>query len=159
MSRPFFGISVNLQTIAAIGKSKIMFRWTLIKRSVGLVFMIGGLFWFGMKGLLVGVVLYNWFCYFVNIGLVSKYIGYKWNKQLLDLLPVAIASFASAVVALGVAHMLHWNMYPDGIVKLFIFLLVYLAWSFIFKPVAYTYTLTNIPARFKFWEKIKREID
>lgn len=148
--------SVNTQPIAAIGKSKLMFYWVLIKRSVGLVFMIGGLFWFGMKGLLVGVVLYNWFCYFVNIGLVSKYIGYKWNKQLLDLLPVSIASFASAVVALGVAHMLHLNLYPDGILKLFLFLLVYLAWSFIFKPEAYTYTLTNIPARFKFWEKINK---
>ena len=118
--------------------------------------MIGGLFWFGMKGLLVGVVVYNWFCYFVNIGLVSRHIGYKWNKQLLDLLPVTIASFASTVVAFGVAHILHWNLYPDGIIKLSIFLLIYLTWSFVFKPEAYTYTLTIIPAKFRFWEKIKK---
>lgn len=148
--------SVNTQSIAAIGKSKLMFKWVLIKRSVGLVFMIGGLFWFGMKGLLVGVVVYNWFCYFVNIGLVSRHIGYKWNKQLLDLLPVTIASFASTVVAFGVAHILHWNLYPDGIIKLSIFLLIYLTWSFVFKPEAYTYTLTIIPAKFRFWEKIKK---
>ena len=32
--------AVNTQTIAAIGKSKLMFQWTLVKRTVGLVFMI-----------------------------------------------------------------------------------------------------------------------
>ena len=147
--------AVNTQTIAAIGKSKLMFWWTLVKRTVGMTFMIGGLFLYGMKGFMVGVVIFNWFCYFVNIGLVSKHIGYKWIRQLLDLMPVTIASTASAIVAYLIAFSLHFGVYTDGIVKLIVCLGLYMAWSVICRPEAYTYTLTIIPAKFKFWGKHK----
>ena len=147
--------AVNTQTIAAIGKSKLMFLWTFVKRTFGMIFMIGGLFLYGMKGFMVGVVIYNWFCYFVNIGLVSKHIGYRWIRQLLDLMPVTVASTVSAVIAYFVASVLHFGLYSDGIVKLIVCLGIYMAWSIIFRPEAYTYTLTTIPAKFKFWEKRK----
>ena len=145
--------SVNLQSIAAIGKSKVLFWWTLFKRVVGIGAIVLGLFWFGMKGLLVGVVFNYWFSYFVNIGLVSKHIGYKWSRQIADLLPVTIASIVAALVSYGVGYLLHLDMYPDGVVKLFVYVAVYLGWSFIIKPEAYTYFLTIIPQRFRFWEK------
>ena len=46
-------------------------------------------------------------------------------------------------------------MYPDGIVKFVVYAIVYLGWSFIFKPEAYTYFLTIIPDRFNFIKKLK----
>lgn len=148
--------AVNTQTIAAIGKSKTMFVWTLGKRVFGLSFMLGGLFLFGMKGFMVGVVIYNWFCYFVNIGLVSKHIGYKWTRQLLDLAPVTIASTLCAVVAYFSVHFMHLPLYLDGTLKGFICILLYLGWSLIFKPESYTYTMSIIPAKFRFWEGKKK---
>lgn len=149
--------AVNLQSIAAIGKSKVLFWWTLIKRIIGIGAIVLGLAWFGMKGLLVGVVFNYWFSYFVNIGLVSKHVGYKWIRQITDLLPVAIASLVAALVCYGIGYLLHLDMYPDGIVKLLVYVLIYLGWSFIFKPEAYTYFLTTIPSKFKFWEKTKNQ--
>ena len=148
--------AVNLQSIAAIGKSKVLFWWTLFKRVVGIGAIVLGLYWFGMKGLLVGVVFNYWFSYFVNICLVSKHIGYKWNKQIVDLLPVTIASIIAALVSYGTGYLLHLNMYPDGLLKLFVYVIVYLGWSFIFKPEAYTYFLTIIPNRFKLFKKQKK---
>lgn len=147
--------AVNTQTIAAIGKSKLMFQWTIIKRSVGMFFMIGGLFWFGMKGLLIGCVIFNWFCYFVNIGLVSKYIGYSWKKQLIDLLPVTIVTILAAIMSFLMGYLCQLSMYYDGLVKLLVFVALYLAWVFLFKPESYRYFLTIIPNRFKFFEKNK----
>lgn len=146
-------ISVNLQTISAVGKSKTMFVWTVIKRVLGICFVICGLIWFGMKGLLCGAVLNTWFSFFVNIWLVSKHIGYKWTRQLLDLLPVVLASFVAAVVSYGFGYFLELSLYPDGIVKAVVYLMFYLGWSFVCKPKAYTYVLNSIPARFKFWER------
>lgn len=145
--------SVNTQSIAAIGKSRVMFIWTMIKRSLGIGFMIVGLVLYGMKGLLVGVVLNSWFSYFVNISLVSKYIGYRWTDQLLNIMPVAIASVVSALVAYFVGRLLSWSIYPDGIVKFFVFAVIYMGWSLIFKPEAFNYFLTIIPAKFRFWDK------
>ena len=74
-------LSVNNQTIFAIGKSQTMFVWTIIKRAIGLGFVVVGLLVFGMKGLLGGVVLNTYFSYFVALMLVSKHIGYKWPMQ------------------------------------------------------------------------------
>ena len=148
--------SVNLQAIAAIGKSKTMFVWTIVKRLIGLAAIVGGLFWFGMKGLLFGVVFNYWFSYIVNISLVSKHVGYKWNRQILDLLPIAIASMIAALISYGIGYLLHLSMYPDGIVKFFVYVTIYVGWSLIFKPEAYTYFLTIIPSKFKFWEKKKK---
>lgn len=145
--------AVNTQTLAAIGKSKLMFQWTLVKRSFGLVFVIGGLYWFKMKGLMVGIVLFNYFCYFVNIGLVSKYIGYKWKQQLLDIMPIAIVSVVSAVISFTITYFCHFGLFLDGIVKGILCFGIYLAWSCIFQPESYKYTLGIIPSRFKFWEK------
>lgn len=146
--------SVNYQSIAAIGKSKVMFIWTVVKRIVGIGTIIGGLAWFGMKGLLCGVVIGTWFAYFVNIGLVSKYIGYKWSSQLLSITPVAVASVVSALVAYGVGRFLDLSLFFDGVIKLLIFVVLYLSWSFIFKPEAYTYFKSVIEPVFKRFRKI-----
>lgn len=148
--------SVNLQTISAIGKSKTMLVWTIVKRIIGLCAMVGGLLLFGMKGLLVGVIINAWFSYFVNISLVSKHIGYKWTQQLLDILPVGVASVLAAGIAFFSIHYLHLNMYLDGALKATIYLVVYIGWSLIFKPESYTYFLSIIPAKLKFWNKSRK---
>ena len=145
--------SVNLQTISAIGKSKTMLIWTIVKRIIGLLAMVGGLLVFGMKGLLVGVIINAWFSYFVNISLVSKHIGYKWSQQLLDIMPVGIAAIVAAGIAFFSIHFLQLNMYIDGTLKMFVYLVIYLGWSFIFKPDSYTYFLSIIPAKIKMWER------
>ena len=137
--------SVNLQTISAIGKSKVMFTWSIIKQSAVALFMTGGLIVFGMKGLLAGFVIASWFTYFVNIGLVSKYIGYKWQKQIHHILPVVIASSVCAIISYVVVSMLNLGLYPDGICKLLLYVALYMGWSLIFKPEAYTYTLSILP--------------
>ena len=146
-------MSVNTQPIAAIGKSKLMFTWTLVKRAIGITAIVGGLFLFGMKGLLVGVIINSWFSYFVNIGLVSKYIGYKWIRQIVDLLPIAMVSAVSAIVSYLIMGLFHFNVYLDGILKALIVFVIYLGWSILFKPESYSYFLTIIPKRFRFWEK------
>lgn len=149
--------SVNLQSIAAIGKSKTMFVWTIIKRTVGIGFVVGGLALYGMDGLLLGMVLNTWFSYFVNISLVSKHVGYKWWKQLLDILPMMVAAAVAAAVSYLTADLLHLSIYPDGLVKLFIYCIVYLGWSLLFKPEASLYTKSIVtPMLSKIKKKFSR---
>lgn len=146
--------SVNLQTIPALGKSAVTFVWTMVKRFVGIGFIVGGLVLWGMKGLLCGAVLNNWFSYFVNMGLVSKYVGYKWYRQLMDLLPVTLASVIAALLSYFCGHIMHLSLYPDGIVKLFVYVTLYLGWSFFFKPEAYEYFKTVLDTLFS---RLKRK--
>ena len=66
--------NVNYYAVAAIGKSKELFNWTLIKRGSGLLFVIGGLWLYGIYGLLIGSVITSWIIYIINAWLVSRYI-------------------------------------------------------------------------------------
>ena len=148
--------AVNTQPIAAIGKSKLMFTWTLIKRAIGVFVIVMGMLLFGMKGLLFGVIFNNWLSYFVNIGLTSVYIGYKWSLQLFDLAPIMIVSLIAFAVGYLCGYVLNLGLYLDGVVKVLVFLTIYLSWSFLFKPESYTYVLSIIPYRYRFWEKCGR---
>ena len=129
--------SVNFYTISAIGKSKITFVWTMIKRSVGMACIVGGMALFGIKGVLVGSVINQWFSFFVNMGLVSKHIGYKWYDQLKDLLPILSVSVICAVLSYGCAHLVNWSMYPDGIIKIVVYVALYVGWTFALKPESF----------------------
>ena len=145
-------MGINTQTISAIGKSRTMFTWTIVKRVIGIGFIIGGLFTFGMKGLLCGVILNTYFSYLINIILVSKHIGYKWYKQLLDLLPVAAISIVSiAVCYYGIGYF-QLEIYLDAILKTILFVAIYITLSILFKLEAYNYALSIIPAKLRFWE-------
>lgn len=149
--------SVNLQSIAAIGKSKTMFVWTIIKRTVGIGFVVGGLVLYGMNGLLFGMVLNTWFSYFVNISLVSKHIRYKWWKQLMDILPIMVVSVVVAAISYETAELCHLSIYLDGLVKLFIYIIAYAAWSLLFKPEAFLYTKSIVtPILSKIIKKFSR---
>ena len=147
--------SVNYQSVAAIGKSKTMFIWTFVKRAVGIIFVVVGLLLGGMKGLLVGVVLNTWFSYFINIWLVSKHIGYRWQRQLLDILPVLLASSAIAALTYAVGTLCSLPLYADGTLKFVVFMALYIGWSLSFKPEAYRLFHETVEP---FTKKLKRKI-
>lgn len=137
---------VNYQAIAAIGKSKAMFSWTLVKRAIGLALIVGGLAAFGIKGLLVGMVMQSWLIYLINAYQVHKFIGYKLSVQFLDLLPTMVLSIVSWAVAFGLAFLLpQWNMYVIAVIRLLVFVVVYLGGSMLFKVESFRLVKETIP--------------
>ena len=146
---------VNLQPIAAVGKSKAMFVWTVIKRTAGLSFMISGLLIAGMKGLVIGSVINSWFSMFVNQCLVSRHIGYKFSQQWKDLYKVFAATVCCGLFAWTVGHFAGLSMYWDALLKTVIMLATYMAWAILTNNESFVYTLSVIPAKMKFWERGK----
>lgn len=128
---------VNFQAIAAIGRSKIMFRWTLIKRAIGLCLVIGGLASFGMHGMLAGMVMSAFTIYFINAGLVSKYIGYSGWQQFKDIMPIILVTGVSFLCAFILGYFLDQNMYLIGGLQLLLFSVVYFGSSYLFKLEAF----------------------
>ena len=109
---------------------------------MGIVLQVVGLIVWGIWGLLVGKVLSSWFSYLVNISLVSKYVGYKNYQQLKDLSPIFTVSAIALLAGYFGSSLLGLGLYPDGIVKALIFVVVYLGWSLLFKPESYKYSLS-----------------
>ena len=140
--------SVNSEAIAAIGKSKLMFKWTVYKSFLTIVFLLCGILIAGMEGLLWAVVLENWLNYIINISLVSKHIGYKSYKQLLDMIPIVSLSLLGYVSCLLFDSVLDLNIYIEAICNVFIFFIVYLGVAKILNIEAMTFAV-NIYTSFK----------
>ena len=151
---------VNYQAIAAVGKSKVMFSWTVIKRAIGLALVVGGLAAFGIKGLLVGMVMQSWLIYLINAYQVHKHIGYKLFTQLLDLLPILILAIASWAIAYCLVFILpDCHMYVLAVIRLLVFMGVYLGGSILFKMESFKYVKETLPiflAKFKKKKKSKQ---
>ena len=103
--------------------------------------------------LLAGVLINTYFAYFVTVFLVSKYIGYKWYRQLLDLAPGAVVAIVSAAISYFVIGSLNLQIYVDAVLKSVMFVTLYIAISRIFKLEAYSMVYSIIPQKFRFWEK------
>lgn len=120
MSVPYFqilcvaGLAISLQminynAIAAVGKSDVLFKWTIIKRGLGLIFNIGGLVMYGVYGLLIGGVLTAYTLYFINSYLVAKHIGYKISQQLKDLFPILLSALIAFTLTLFYNNNVHFT--------------------------------------------------
>lgn len=136
--------AVNLQAIAAIGKSKIMFTWTLIKRVINIILIIIGLLIGGIYGLLLGMVIGSWLSYFINAWLVSQNIGYKMKAQILDLLPIVLIAACAIFPVLILKHIIYHSM-VGPFVLMIIFIVSYFLFSMLFKIEAYKYCKELIP--------------
>lgn len=125
--------SINYYAVAAIGNSKQLFRWTIIKRVAGLVFIVCGMYIWGINGILIGTVLSSWIIYIVNAELVSKYIGYKIKQQFWDLFPIMILSLISYFVSSITILIPFRSLLIDSVIKIVVFSSVYLVSSYILK--------------------------
>lgn len=125
--------NINYYAIAAIGYSKTLFKWTIIKRTLGLLVVFGGLFFFGIYGILWGTVITYWIIYLVNAGLVSKHIGYSGWQQFKDLIPIILISFVSAFLAYSVSYLLNYGVYTEAVLELLFFCSFYLFTSIFVK--------------------------
>lgn len=138
------GLAVCLQgsannSIAAIGKSNVFFRWTIIKRSLTVVLCVIGILLWGMKGLLWSCVLGAWSVYFINAFLVAKHVGYGFGNQLMDILPFAGMSAAIGGVVYWVGAQLSLHMYIVAAIQVLLFGLIYLFLSYVFRIDAFNY--------------------
>jgi O-antigen/teichoic acid export membrane protein len=150
----FGGIAVCLQgvlyyAVASKGKSKDLFVWTIIKRSVGLLAMIIGLFLWNVNGLLWGYNFTSWFIFFANAYLVSKYINYSLLMQLRDLLSIILLSFIAFVLSYITSLFINCDIYIKSLVVVFVFFIIYILGSIVFDIKAYFFIKELLFNKFK----------
>lgn len=115
--------NINYNAVAALGKSKDLFKWTLIKRGIGLLFIVTGSF-FGIYYLLWGAVLGSWTIYFCNSYLLGKYSAYSLSSQCRDLSKVMLITIISLIPCLIPMiilhnHVVHYIIYAVTFMVLF----------------------------------------
>ncbi len=135
-------------SIAAIGKSKIFFRWTLIKRTITIVLSIIGIILWGMYGLLWMCVLGAWIVYFINALLVDRHIGYSFWNQIQDILPFIILATTIGVIVYFIGSFIALDCYFVALIQFGIYLILFLYISRILGIDAFFYTFNLLKEKF-----------
>jgi len=129
---------INYNAIAAIGKSKILFKWTIIKRSIGLFLNIGGILLYGIYGLLIGGVITAFTLYFINAYLVSIHVGYKIKEQLRDLFPTISITLSAFFFTHIFQRLISFHIYIDFLLICIVYLIFYFVLSKLFNCIIFS---------------------
>ena len=141
--------SCNLQAINAMGRSDIFLKLEIIKKLMGVSFLVVAVFCFdspiaiAMTGIITTVIS----C-FINSYPNKKLVGYSYFEQMKDILPALVMSVAMFVVILFI-----------GTLKMHVFLLlavqivagvaIYFGLSVIFRPVPYKFIMGQLKGYLK----------
>ena len=118
--------SVNYQATAAVGRSKAIFRWNIVKRTVGLILVFAGMQW-GVEGILWAVVAGFYFTFIVNAMVASVSTGYTLFQQIKDFIPYLILSIISAIAAHSIIYIHDFSNVVMLVLQSVIFVGIYLA--------------------------------
>lgn len=102
--------NLNFYAIAAVGKSKSLFEWSFYKWGFLLVALLIGMY-FGIEGLLWGMVLSNINIFLINAYLASKHTGLSVYRQVKAILPTLLIvlfslAFAYTLMFIGISIIL-----------------------------------------------------
>lgn len=130
--------NINYYGVAALGKSKTLFAWTIIKRTLGLVSVVVGFVLNDFIGILWGFVISAFIVYLINASLSSYYTGYRLSQQIRDLLPIILLTAIVHIIVFAISNYssLHWErlgIYMFAFVQLGMYVLLYFLFSFLLK--------------------------
>lgn len=123
----------NYHAIAALGKSRLLFRVAVYQWCVLLALLFLGVR-FGLNAVLWAMVISNINIYLVNGYLVQRYIGYQLTQQVRDIAPNLLCAGVSILAVWGLKYFAGWHWIGVATV----FGILYLALSFMFHLRAFT---------------------
>lgn len=89
--------SINLNLLQVQGRSDIVLKLGIINKLIAVPFIIIGIF-FGIKVLIVGLIINSAIAFFLNSYWSGKHIGYSSIQQIVDLFPAVLISSAMGVI-------------------------------------------------------------
>ena len=124
--------SVNYQVVCAVGRSKEIFKWNIVKRIVGIGMILTGMNW-GIEGIMYGMVCSMYFTYVVNALVAKPTTGYTIQMQIKDALPLLLICCISALASHYAGLFLHCGNFLMILIQFFIFVTIYILLSALFK--------------------------
>lgn len=132
----------NLQAIRAIGRSDIILRLEVIKKTV--FFIVVALFvWLAETPQMIAIsgTVCSLIASIINAYPNSKLLGYGYIKQILDLIPSIVLSVLM-ILAVNLVSLLQINIYARLILKILVGIVAYILLSVITKNENFKYLLS-----------------
>lgn len=142
----------NLQAINAIGRSDIFLKLEIIKKTLGIVFLLIGLK-FGIYVLVALKILHSLISTFINSYPNRKLLNYSFREQMKDILPAFILSIIMGIVVYAISF-IRVNNIIVLIMQIIIGILFYMSLAYYFKLESFMYIVTTINDIFNSKNKI-----
>lgn len=124
--------SVNYQVTAAVGRSKDLFNWNIVKRLVGLSLIFIGMQW-GVEGILYAVVIGTIFTSVINIYIATPSTGYSLSMQIKDSLAVMSITIITAIMTYAIFSFFELSEIVSLMLQAIVYITIYLILAKIFK--------------------------
>ena len=125
--------NLNYFAVASVGQSKVLLKWTIVKRVLGLIFMLLGVKVGGIKGLLWGVVAGYYLIYFINALLSARIVGYALGRQMLDLLPILLLATVLGIGVWRLGCVVDVNAYIVFVIQILVYIFAYILLSIVMR--------------------------
>ena len=143
----------NLQAIKAIGRSDVVLKLEVIKKTVGVLLIVCSIP-FGVEAIAVSMLISSIFSAIANAFPNRKLIGYSYKQQINDILPTLILSAVMFAVIYPLNY-LDINIYVLALVQVSVGVLIYVGLAAIFKIESFMYLINILKG---FLNKKKRAV-
>jgi O-antigen/teichoic acid export membrane protein len=130
-------ISVNLNLIYVKGRSDLVLKLEIIKKSIALAILGVTMTFFGVLGICVGRVVYALIAFYLNTYYTNKLLHYGFFQQVKDILPYLLVSLLIAGEAFAISLLID-NNWIALCTSLIVCPLTYVGLSSLFKFYAYS---------------------
>ncbi len=129
--------TANLNAIKAMGRSDLFLKLEIIKKVVGLIFLLSSM-WFGVMAMALTLLITSVISQIINSWPNKKLLDYSYPEQLKDMLPtIAITLVMGALVYL--INFINLNNWLTLIIQVPVGVIVYIMLSKVFKLEAFEY--------------------
>lgn len=141
--------ALNLNLLKVYGRSDIVLKLELIKRSLAVPIVIVGIY-YGIVWLLIGTVIHSVVCYSLNAYWSGKMLHYGMKQQIIDLTPSFVLAIGISVSVYFIGQLVNHLCPPIVlIIQLFSWILLVISISEIFKQKDYLFIKGLIMDRIK----------
>ena len=127
---------LNQNMLAVLGRTDLLLRLEIIKKLLAVPIILMGVFW-GIKSMLVGMIVNVQVEYFLNSYWSGKFIGYSMNEQVKDVLPAFFLAIFMGGIVFFVSFVFTFGYFSLLIVQLLIGAVIVFSVSEIFRIEAY----------------------
>lgn len=124
-------IRINLNLLYVTGRSDLVLRLEVIKKSVAFTILFISIF-FGIIGMCVGRVVYSIAAFYMNTYYTKKILNYGFWTQVKEILPSFLLSVSMMVIALLISHFVNTPILSLAI-SLTICPIYYVAFSYLLR--------------------------
>lgn len=145
--------SIDMQVIAAVGRSDMRLKLEFIKKPIGLLLLILAIP-YGPMAIAISAAITSIVSLIVGIVACSKIVGYSFGAHLRDVLPIIVLS----VCSVSPVYFLHYfitNNYVLLFVQCIIAVTLYLLGSHVFKMEGINYFKPQV---IKIWNTLKKKV-